>query len=95
MGAITNLVQNAGNFFNSTEEEVQLSRLPFNTVSDDTDEEDESSNEWERFLTAKRNNSRKKYTTSIADISDSLELTKEKQANISYMIDDDGSIIKM
>ncbi len=120
MGVITNLIKNAGDFFNSTEEEqfmksrkgivykknrtldwdpyqeeAQLQKVPYTFVDDDTDDEDEAMNGWEQFFMAKQNNRRAKMPTSVADISDTIVESPYRQANVSYMIDDDGTVVKM
>lgn len=107
MGAISNLIRNAGDFFNSTEmespryeNELHLQQVPYSYIADeDTDDEDDAQNELERFFIAKRKNSD---TTTVKDrllvreIADAYhDSLNERQLNVSYMVDDEGMVVKM
>jgi hypothetical protein len=121
MGAITNLIRTAGDFFNSTEEEQFMSSrkgiiYKKNTTKDwhpyeddlrleenhysfrhevENDDDDEPTNEIERYFIAKGKNIRRRPRMTALDIDSDYSATRNPQAHVSYMIDDDGSVVKM
>jgi hypothetical protein len=122
MGAITNLIRTAGDFFNSTEEEqfmpsrkgiiykknlnkdwnpyeqeelrLQSSHSPYK-YDDESEDEEDAVNELERFFIAKGKNIRRRPRLSVIDIDDDYPKATHTQAHVSYMIDDDGCVVKM
>ncbi|MDQ3099675.1 MAG: hypothetical protein M3Q44_08075 [bacterium] len=82
--------------WNPYEEELQLQKTSYSySDGEETEDTDDVSNEMERFIVAKGRNFKRKSRTQILDMADVYQAPKERQAHVSYMIDDDGSVIKM